>query len=305
MVLYAVPAFGERITPKARNADRTGKIVQRADSAIPIAEAPEGRTAVVGTVFSNFDYPNGYIAPAPCTGCVMVDDYDSINDAPFIQGQFRFLGGAVGDPNGDGGVVWFTFLDSLGSFVSSSGWLLSSGLFIYSFDHTGLAATDAGFVQFYPSSGYWNPGLDTYGTWLANATGPQVGTEDPTVGGPDPENSFLFELNAVDLGRCCILLTGACSYGAESACAGEFTINPDPDACINDPCDEGTCGNGVIDPPDEECDDGNTDSGDGCDSLCREETVYIPAVSEWGLLVMALIGLTVGTVLFGRRRAMA
>jgi len=36
-------------------------------------------------------------------------------------------------------------------------------------------------------------------------------------------------------------------------------------------CLPGTCGNGVVDPAREECDDENRDSGDGCDSSCRVE----------------------------------
>ena len=43
-------------------------------------------------------------------------------------------------------------------------------------------------------------------------------------------------------------------------------------------CDGGgspdcTCGDGVVHAP-EECDDGNTISGDGCNSLCRIESLY-------------------------------
>jgi len=74
-----------------------------------------------------------------------------------------------------------------------------------------------------------------------------------------------------------------------------------------DGCDENcrfepTCGNDVVEAP-EQCDDGNLLNGDGCDEFCNfEGAPPIPAVSEWGLLVLVLVGLTVGTVLFGRRR---
>jgi cysteine-rich repeat protein len=229
----------------------------------------------------------------------MFDDYDSINDAPFIHGQFGFLGGTT---DTDGGVVWFTFFDSLGSFVSSTGWILSPGLFIYSFDHTGLAAADAGVVQVFPSAGVYYPQYATMGTWLANATPPEIGTENLAFGDLAPDNAHLFTMEAVQLGACCTLLTGACTYGPSTACGGEF--HPEWDTCDPNPCPPATCGDGDLDPG-EECDDGNTVPGDGCDALCREEATFIPAVSEWGLLAMTLIGLTVGTVLFGRRRAMA
>ncbi len=33
------------------------------------------------------------------------------------------------------------------------------------------------------------------------------------------------------------------------------------------------CGNGIINPPSEECDDGNNDDGDGCASNCKIETI--------------------------------
>ncbi|MEX1246696.1 MAG: myxococcus cysteine-rich repeat containing protein [Thermoanaerobaculia bacterium] len=56
------------------------------------------------------------------------------------------------------------------------------------------------------------------------------------------------------------------------------------------------CGNGVINPP-EECDDGNTLSGDGCSSFCTIEggggpTAVVPTLSPWmmALLAVALAG---------------
>jgi len=96
------------------------------------------------------------------------------------------------------------------------------------------------------------------------------------------------------------------------------------------------CGNGCIEGT-EQCDDGNTTNLDGCDSNCQIEgprcgdnnvdageecdgtgiplcaagsycatncrcVQGIPAVSEWGLAVLLLIGLVSGTILFGRRR---
>jgi cysteine-rich repeat protein len=106
------------------------------------------------------------------------------------------------------------------------------------------------------------------------------------------------------------------------------------DGCDNN-CTPTGCGNGIVSAG-ETCDDGNLTAGDGCDANCQLEAVCgnglvevgeecdgqnaaacppggscnsicqciagIPAVSEWGLLVLVLVGLTVGTVLFGRRR---
>ncbi len=77
------------------------------------------------------------------------------------------------------------------------------------------------------------------------------------------------------------------------------------------------CGNGMVEDG-EECDDGATEDGDGCSATCVVEEgwncsgepsvcapVVIPTVSEWGLVAMTLLVLTVGTVLFVRRRAAA
>lgn len=39
--------------------------------------------------------------------------------------------------------------------------------------------------------------------------------------------------------------------------------------------------------------------GDAIDDVCPR--LVIPTVSEWGLIVTALLGLAMGTVVFGRR----
>ena len=43
-------------------------------------------------------------------------------------------------------------------------------------------------------------------------------------------------------------------------------------------CGETSCGDGVVSPPEEECDDGNTIDKDGCSSLCKEQPI---AVHQW------------------------
>ena len=60
------------------------------------------------------------------------------------------------------------------------------------------------------------------------------------------------------------------------------------------------CGNGIIQLG-EQCDDGNTQDGDGCSSACLLDS-QVPTVSEWGLLTMMLLTLTVGTVVLTKRR---
>ena len=44
--------------------------------------------------------------------------------------------------------------------------------------------------------------------------------------------------------------------------------------------------------------DGNAN---GVDDAC-EVTPIIPTVSEWGLIIMVMLGLAVGTIVFARRR---
>jgi cysteine-rich repeat protein len=42
-------------------------------------------------------------------------------------------------------------------------------------------------------------------------------------------------------------------------------------ACNDDSGDDPVCGNGTVEPP-EQCDDGNTVSGDGCSAVCQNES---------------------------------
>lgn len=64
----------------------------------------------------------------------------------------------------------------------------------------------------------------------------------------------------------------------------------------------GECGNDIIDPL-EQCDG---ESSGACSGECIECTCVvgeiIPTVSEWGLIIMTLIGFTVATILYRRRR---
>jgi cysteine-rich repeat protein len=55
------------------------------------------------------------------------------------------------------------------------------------------------------------------------------------------------------------------------------------------------CGDGILD-PDEECDDGNNEDGDGCASDCTLEEP-VPAVSYHGAIVLVLLLLAVTAVL--------
>lgn len=74
-----------------------------------------------------------------------------------------------------------------------------------------------------------------------------------------------------------------------------------PDACRSD-CTPAACGDDVVDTG-EACDDGNMMNGDGCSSACEVEEGVIPTVSEWGLILMTLLLLTIGKIVFQPRRS--
>jgi cysteine-rich repeat protein len=61
------------------------------------------------------------------------------------------------------------------------------------------------------------------------------------------------------------------------------------------------CGDGQIEGG-EQCDDGNTAGGDGCSATCQNEFVASPAVSEWGLIALALTMLIAAKIWFAERR---
>jgi uncharacterized repeat protein (TIGR01451 family) len=111
--------------------------------------------------------------------------------------------------------------------------------------------------------------------------------------------------------------------------------NIDGDGCQAD-CSLPFCGDGILDPG-EQCDDGNNIDGDGCSADCRSEVCgngvidpgeecdgnpapgcvsgvcapdctceppddNIPTVSEWGLVITALLLLSLAKLVFGRDR---
>ncbi len=100
--------------------------------------------------------------------------------------------------------------------------------------------------------------------------------------------------------------------GCSATCTVEegWNCGGEPSTCTEN------CGDGMI-VGFEQCDDRNTDVGDGCSATCTVEAGWrcggeptsrciedgIPAVSQWGLIIMLLLLLAGGTILISRRRA--
>lgn len=90
--------------------------------------------------------------------------------------------------------------------------------------------------------------------------------------------------------------TEACDGTDDAACPGLCSAT-----CT---CNLPRCGDNIINQPTEICDGTATPlcpAGSYCATNCTC-VLGIPAVSEWGLAVLTLIGLVSGTILFGRRR---
>jgi len=140
--------------------------------------------------------------------------------------------------------------------------------------------------------------------------------------------------NACTIARCG---DGIVETGVEQCDDGNTNNN---DACTN-ACTIARCGDGIVETGVEECDDGNTAPGDGCSPFCKIEVCGnniidpgeqcdgtanapcngepcradctcqplppgpIPTVSEWGLLILALLLLTGAKLCFGRGRDVA
>ncbi|MCH7596354.1 MAG: hypothetical protein IID35_07315, partial [Planctomycetes bacterium] len=83
-----------------------------------------------------------------------------------------------------------------------------------------------------------------------------------------------------------------------------------PTLCTSEcTCPDAICGNGIKEDG-EQCDLGAENGEAGCRPAdcdctadCKTPSDIVPAISEWGLVVMVLIGLVAGTVMFGRKRA--
>lgn len=102
-------------------------------------------------------------------------------------------------------------------------------------------------------------------------------------------------------GQCCLL--AGCTSGACISDSSHDELCPPGERCQSDcTCVPRPCGDGVVEPP-EECEsDADCAEGEQCrfDCMCATS---IPAVSEWGLAALTLLGMCVGTVVLLRGRS--
>lgn len=66
--------------------------------------------------------------------------------------------------------------------------------------------------------------------------------------------------------ECGAYFVGLCQTDSLGECTAAGCVLGYPNECV-------TCGNGVVEGPQEECDDGNADAGDGCSDTCAREGV--------------------------------
>lgn len=92
-----------------------------------------------------------------------------------------------------------------------------------------------------------------------------------------------------------VLSQGAVDVNESGQIVGHGLIDGETRAYLLTPA---VCGNAQIEGL-EQCDNGNTEPGDGCDAFCQIEP-EIPAVSQWGIVVLALVTLTAGSVIIRR-----
>lgn len=99
--------------------------------------------------------------------------------------------------------------------------------------------------------------------------------------------------------------------------APTFASGPTPGIIERDSI---VCGDGIVDVEfGEQCDDGNVDPGDGCSATCTVEEGWncadaqpslcfhddVPAASTWGLIILAMLILSAGTLVMSRRKPVA
>jgi cysteine-rich repeat protein len=95
-----------------------------------------------------------------------------------------------------------------------------------------------------------------------------------------------------------------CGDGFVDPALGETCDPPgSPAGANNNICrqDCTVCGDGVLDSG-EQCDDGNSDDGDGCSNLCESEDIPVPTMNEWGMILFMVFAGVVAVYYLRRKR---
>ena len=120
-----------------------------------------------------------------------------------------------------------------------------------------------------------DPDGDTTST--STSTGPGTSTGESSSSSSsdasEPSNSSTGD------GSDSAAMTGSTAASTSTSSTSSTTSTTDPGTTARDTGDPPTCGDGQVNTPDEECDDGNDDSDDGCDSACARDRLVF-ATSE-------------------------
>ncbi|MHC4697179.1 MAG: DUF4215 domain-containing protein [Planctomycetota bacterium] len=296
-----------------------------------------------GVTGNYFDYPtssdsvpsNDLIDPDPGNNANFDDDGGAIGSPYFrtVAGDFENSDSPYGTFD-QGGNVWeWNDIVHSGMFRSSRG-----GSYV---DAMGVATLHAAFRYFYvqaPSVEYKYNGFR-----IANVSAYVCGNglvepgeecdDDNTQGGEGCSSTCMVENGWECTGEpsaCTEIVCGDGLLGGDEECDDDNTQGGEGCSstcmvengweCTGEPsaCAE-ICGDGII-VGSEGCDDDNAHGGDGCSPTCRVEvgwectgapsvctlpTSGIPAVSEWGLIVLTLLAMVLATIMLARRRGLA
>jgi cysteine-rich repeat protein len=223
-------------------------------------------------------------APTPLYNCVygnIAYDYEGLTDPTGIDGNISADPVFVQNPEPGPDGMWGTGDDDLGDLqLSSSSPCIDAG------DNDEVPPDTPDLDDDWDKTEPLPYDLAGGPRFLDNPTSPDTGT--PGVTGLPVVDIGAYE-NAVWCGNGVIEMDEECDDGRESA------------TCDAD-CTFPECGDGTVNAAaGEECDDGNTQSGDGCNATCHSEEGAVPTVSGWGMIILGLLLLTGIKVGFGRR----
>ena len=98
-----------------------------------------------------------------------------------------------------------------------------------------------------------------------------------------------------DIAESCDAVSNACppdNVAPNGTSCDDGDVCTTPDECQSGSCigDAATCGNATVEAScGEECDDGNSQDGDGCSADCLLEGAGVPTIPDWGLIVLAAL----------------